>query len=176
MNKRLLAPAFLFFFVFPLILLSQEDSKEKKIWEDERVSIVVDRVEVVDSWPERLKKKDVIPGRKTVYNPPRKGYNYVFVHYTKVEKIDLNIKLTDCILTRTQLIDDRGGAHQMDQDNSNIPIETTYPRKIVGYMICEIPKDATPVRLKYIYQYKDEPSESQERKFGQLDIDLTLIL
>ncbi len=175
MNKKLLVSAFLFLFVFSLILLSQEESTEKKIWEDERVSIIVDQVEVVDSFPERLKKKDVFPGIKTVYNPPTKGNYYVFIHYTKVEKIDLNIDVTKQILTRTKLIDDRGGSHQMGQDNSQVPIKKTYPCKLEGYMIFEMPKDASPAHLKYLYQYKDEPSESQDRKYGQLDIDLTHI-
>ena len=39
-----------------------------------------------------------------------------------------------------------------------------------------MPKDvAIPVQLNYIYQYRDEPPEPQDIKFGQIDIDLTLI-
>jgi len=42
-----------------------------------------------------------------------------------------------------------------------------------GYMIFEMPKEATPVQLKYVYQYREEPPKPLEIKFGQIDIDLS---
>jgi hypothetical protein len=58
--------------------------------EDDRISIVVDSVERANSFPERLKQPD-FPGQKTVYKPPSKGNDFVFIHITIVEKRDLKI-------------------------------------------------------------------------------------
>ncbi len=170
MNKRLLVSAFLFFFVFSLILLSQEDSTEKKIWEDERVSIIVDKVERTDSYPEMFKQPSSY-GQTTTYRPPWEGNDYVIINIIIVEKRDLKVISSEIRLTKSQLVDDRGKTHRTTQQLFNI---TKRERKPV-FMFFEMPKDATPVQLKYYYQYREEPPESQEIKIGQLDIDLTHI-
>jgi hypothetical protein len=40
------------------------------------------------------------------------------------------------------------------------------------YLLFEMPKDASPVQLKYHYDYREEPPKSQEIIIGQIDINL----
>jgi len=173
MNKKLVIPAFLFFFVFSLMLLSQEESKEKKKWEDERISITVDKVERADSFPERLKSD--IPGYTPTYIQPKKGYDLVFIHMTIVEKRDLKIKPSELRIIKPNsphLIDDQGKTHWVQEYQLNI----TIPEKKTGYLIFVILKEAAiPSQFKYIYQYREEPPKPQEIKFGQIEIDLSFI-
>lgn len=174
MNKKLLVSVFLFFFVFSFMLLSQEEPKEERKGEDERISITVDKVERVDSFPERMKSK--IPG----YTPsiesirPKKGCDLVFIHIRIVEKRDLGIKFEDLEMQRPNsphLIDDQGMIHW----GRTYQFFTTSRPKITGYLIYDIPKEVTTlVHLKYVYQYREEPPKPQEIKFGQVDVDLTL--
>ncbi|UCC39311.1 MAG: hypothetical protein JSV96_16175 [Candidatus Aminicenantes bacterium] len=168
MNKKLLISAFFFFFVFSLNLLPQEESKEKKIWEDERISITVDKVERADSFPERLRNS------YTTYHQPEKGHDFVLIHISLDEKKDLRIKASELRNLRPKsphLIDDRDKTHWMSFAQYNITIRA----KKTGYLVFEMPKEATPVKLKYIYQYREEPPKSKKIKYGQIDIDLSHI-
>jgi len=168
MNKKLLISAILFFFVFSLILLSQEESKEKKIWEDERISITVHRVARADSFPERLRSP------YATYPSPEIGHDFVLIHMTVVEKKDLKIDFREKRIRRpnsSHLIDDRDKTHWVSFIHFNLVI----PEKETRYLVFEMPKEATPVQLKYIYQYREEPLKPQEIKFGQIDIDLSHI-
>ena len=139
--------------------------------EDERIAVVVDSVERTDSYPERLKQPD-IPGQKTVYKPPSKGNDFVFIHITIVEKKDLKIEVREARITKTHLIDDRGEAYFTVQQQSSIPIDKTYPLKKTGSLMFDFPKDATPVKLKYLYQYREEPPNPQEIIIGEIDVGL----
>jgi len=108
MNKKLLVSVFLFFFVFSLTLFSQEESKEKKIWEDERISITVDKVERVDSFPDKYKLPNA------TYLPPNEGCDFVFIHVTIVEKRDLKTASSELKTNKPNcphLINDRGETH-----------------------------------------------------------------
>ncbi len=139
--------------------------------EDDRISIVVDSVERANSFPERLKQPD-FPGQKTVYKPPPKGNDFVFIHITIVEKRDLKIEVREARITKTHLIDDRGETHFAHQQQSDIPIDDTYPLKKMGYLMFDMPKDATPVQMKYLYQYREAPPNPQEIIIGEIDINL----
>ncbi len=157
------------FVVLFFINLDKSFSQEF-VGEDERIIITVDSLERIDSFPESLKQPD-LPGQKTVYTPPREGNDFVFIHITVVEKIDLKVKTREYRLTKSQLVDDRGETHRTTQQTFNI----TKREKKPVFMFFEMPKDATPVQLKYYYQYREESPESQKIKIGQLDIDLTHI-
>jgi len=168
MYKKLLISAFLFFFVFSLVLLPLEKSKEKKIWEDERINITVDKVERADSFPERLRQPNA------TYQPPEKGHDFVLIHISVDEKKDLRIEPSEVRIRKPNcphLIDDRDSTHWVSFTHFNI----TIPGKKIGYLVFEMPKEATPVQLKYIYQYREEPPKPQEIKYGQIDINLSHI-
>ena len=138
--------------------------------EDERISIFVDSLERTDSYPERLKQPD-FPGQKTVYKPPGKGNDFVFIHITIVEKRDLKIEVREARITKTYLIDDRGETHFAVQQQSSIPIDKTYPLKKTGCLMFDMPKDAIPVNMKYLYQYREEPPNTQDIIIGEIDIN-----
>lgn len=138
--------------------------------EDERISIIVDSLERTDSYPERLKQPD-FPGQKTIYKPPSKGNDFVFIHITIVEKRDLKIEVREARITKTHLIDDRGGTHFAVQQQSSIPIDKTYPLKKMGSLMFDMPRDATPVKMKYLYQYREDIPDSQDIKIGEIVID-----
>jgi len=127
-------------------------------------------VERTDSYPEMFKQPSTY-GQTTTYRPPREGKDYVVVNIIIVEKRDLKVMATELRLTKSQLVDDKGETHRTTQQTFNI---TKREKKPVS-MFFEMPKDATPVQLKYYYQYREESPESQKIKIGQLDIDLTHI-
>jgi len=158
------------FVVLFFINLDKSFSQEF-VGEDERIIITVDSLERIGSYPERLKQPD-FPGQKTVYNPPSKGNEFVFFHITIIEKRDLKIEVTEARITKTHLIDDRGETHLAGQQQTSIAINPTYPFKKNGYILFEMPKDATPVQMKYLYQYREEPPNPQEIIIGEIDIDL----
>ena len=139
--------------------------------EDERISIIVDSLERTDSYPERLKQPD-FPGQKTIYKPPSKGNDFVFIHITIVEKRDLKIEDREARITKTLLIDDKGETYLLGQGNFSIPFDKTYPLKKMGSLMFDMPKDATPVKMKYLYQYREETPNSQDIIIGEIDIDL----
>jgi hypothetical protein len=158
------------FVVLFFINLDKSFSQEF-VGEDERIIITVDSLERIDSFPESLKQPD-LPGQKTVYTPPREGNDFVFIHITVVEKIDLKVKTREYRLTKSQLVDDRGETHLAGQQQTSIAINPTYPFKKNGYILFEIPKDAIPVQMKYLYQFREEPPKPQEIIIGEMDINL----
>jgi hypothetical protein len=167
MYKKLVIPVFLFFFIFSLTLLSLGESKQSKKWEDERISITVDKVERADSFPERLRSPNA------TYHAPQRGHDFVLIHVTVVEKKDLRIEPLEVRLNKPNsphLIDDRSEIHWTNFTQFNI----TFPEKKTGYLVFVMPKDTTPVQLKYVYQYRDEPPKPQDILHGQIDIDLSV--
>jgi len=165
MNKKLFILAPIFLLGSSLTLLCQEKPKEKKKWEDERISIIVDKVERADSFPEELRD----PG--FTYHPPEKGKDFVLIHLTIVEKRDLRIKPQEERLFKPNsphLIDDRSETHWASFAQFNL----TFRPKKSGYLAFIIPKDATPVQLKYVYEYRDELPKPQDILHGRIDIDL----
>lgn len=151
------------FAVLFFISIDKANSQETTI-EDERIIFTVDSLERNDSFPEKLK----IPGQTNTYRLPYKGKDFVFIYIIFVEKRDLKIKLTELRLTKSRVIDNSGKTH--------MAIEQTFfkksSQKKEGWMIFEMPKDVTPVQLKYFYQYRDETPKKNEIKIGQIDIDL----
>ena len=141
------------------------------VGEDERIIITVDSMERFDSFPEKYKGAP-IPGYTTTYKPPLQGNDFVFIHITLVEKMDLKVAPSEKRMTTILLIDDKGNTHRASEEKLNI----TVPEKSPGYVLFQMPKDATPVQFKYQYQYREGPPEPQEIKIGQIDaIDIVNI-
>ena len=156
---------------FAVIFFINLDStySQELVGEDERIIITVDSIERSDSFPEKYKDPPMA-GYTATYNPPRQGNDYVFVHITLVEKRDLKVAPSEKRMTTILLIDDRGKTHRASEQKLNI----TVPEKKPGYMIFQMPKDATPIQFKYQYQYREEGLE--EIKIGQIaDIDIVNI-
>lgn len=151
------------FAVLFFIIIDNAYSQEITV-EDERIIFTVDSLERTDSFPEKLK----ISGQTNTYRLPYKGKDFVFIYIIVVEKRDLNIEMTELRLTESHVIDNSHKTH--------MAIEQTFyeisSRKKGGWMIFEMPKDVTPVQLKYFYQYRDATPKKKEIKIGQIDIDL----
>lgn len=167
MSKKLLISVFLIFFVFSLMLFSQEESKEKKIWEDERISITVDKVERFDSFPDKYKTPNA------TYRPPDKGCDFVFIHISIDEKKDLNMNQMDLRLGRPNspyVIDGQGGAHW-----ASIAQYSGGGSKLFGgggYLFFHMRKESTPVQLEFVYPYREEPPKPKKTQYGCVSIKL----
>ena len=175
MNKKLLVSVFLCFFVFLFVLLSQEESKEKKIWEDERIGITLDKLE----WGYSSESKDVLPNYKL-----KEGFN-LFSSYLTIEKIkDMNLLIN---LPRTSykqsqslhLVDEQGLAHNVINFKFEITTdslaEAMNPKLREGMKGCiffEVPKGTSPAQLKFIYPYTGELPKPKRTKYGCVTIDL----
>ena len=132
MNKKLLVSVFLIFFAFSFMLLSQEESEEKMKWEDERISITVDKIERVDSFPERMKSKSQDYTPLIESTRPIKGCDLVFIHITIVEKRDLRVQAMDLRMQRPKsphLVDDQG------KEALNFQISVTIYGILAGFLI-----------------------------------------
>jgi hypothetical protein len=172
MNKKQFILAPIFVLVASSVLISQEKPKGTKIWEDERISITVDKVERADSFPERLRD----PNYK--YYPPEKGNDFVLIHIRVVEKKDLKVDPMELFYAPPNcphMIDDKGKTHWANSAKYSLPIGMSTLFGEGGYIVFQMPKEATPVQLKFVYPYREEPPESKEKKYGQLDIDLSHI-
>jgi len=167
MNKKLLVSLFLFFFVFPLTLFSQEESKEKKRWEDERISITVDKVERSDSFPDKYKRP------YATYRPPNEGCDFVFVHISIVEKKDLKMSQLNLRIFKPNsphLIDDRGKTHWVNMAEYSYESSSLFGGG--GLLFFEMPKVATPVQLEFVYPYSGEPPKPKKTQYGSVSITL----
>jgi hypothetical protein len=156
-----------------LVFTGLEKSYSQKLTgEDDRIIITVDSIERTESFPERLKEIDFSTGKPAQYRPPSEGNDFVVFSITEVKKRDLKINPMEIVINNTYVIDDKSETHKISQLNFQIPINITYPSKTSGSLFLEMPKNATPVQLKYSYQYREDPPESQEIKIGQIDITL----
>ena len=152
MGKKPFVLAFSFLFVASLTLLSQEQSKGKKIGKDERIAITVEKVERADSFPEKFRNPSF------EYAPPEKGNDYVLIHISVVEKRDLKVASRELRLARPNsphLIDDQGSTHWASSAEYNLTGMSTLFGK-GGYMVFQMPKDATPVQLRFVYPYRED--------------------
>ncbi len=75
MNKKIIVSVFLCLFILFSMLLSQEELKEKKVWEDEQIGITLDKFEKADSYPSEFKS----PGYR--YPPPKKKVMILLLPY-----------------------------------------------------------------------------------------------
>lgn len=105
MIKKLLISVLLCFFVFLSILLSQQESEEKNIWEDEQISISFKKIERFDSLPAEFQLEGY-PAE------PKKGYDFVVIYITTT-----NIK--DIIVSSPEIYDllpsRRYSAHELSR-------------------------------------------------------------
>jgi hypothetical protein len=170
MGKKPFVLAFSFLFVASLTLLSQERSKEKKIGKDERLAITVDKVERADLFPEKFRNPNFEDA------PPEKGNDYVLIHISVVEKRDLKVALGEHRLARPDsphLIDDQGNTHWASFAQYNILVGMSSLFGKGGCMVFQMPKNATPVQLRFVYPYREDAEKPKEIKYGQIDIDLS---
>ena len=142
------------FFINPDSTYSQEP-----VGEDERIIIAVDTVERYNSFPKSLKQPPR-PGYKTRYKSPKRGNDYVVIYFP------ILAELKEFKYTKAQLIDDKDEIHNALQHtlhsrtNATGTIEST-PH---GEIFFEMPKDVTPVHMKYYYKNEDESEGLQEIK------------
>jgi hypothetical protein len=158
-------------FILLVFINFDKSYSQKPIGEDDRIIITVDSIERFKSYPENLKQKDT-PFATYKYPSPSEGCDFVLIRITEVKKRDLNVDFKEWRISNTNVIDDKGGIHKVFQKNLGISIKFTIPDKNSGSLLLEMPKDAKPVQLKYSYEYREEPPESQEIKIGLIDIKL----
>ena len=155
------------FFINPDSSYSQEFTEE-----DELISMTVNKVERTDSFPERLRQPNA------TYKSPRQGNDFVFIHIHVDEKKDLKVDVMDLSSRQPNsphLIDDQGKIHWPVLYEYHIPPGTMALYGNDGFWLFEMPKEATPVQLKFVYPYRGESPKPKELKYGKIDIDLSHI-
>ena len=132
---------------------------QELVGEDERIIIAVDNVERYNSFPKSLKQAPR-PGYRTRYKSPKRGNDYVVIYFTVVAE------LKEFKYSKAQLIDDRDTIHKVLQHTlrSNTNATDTIVSTPHGEIFFEMPKDATPVHMKYYYKNEDESEGLQEIK------------
>ena len=166
MRVKPLVLALSFLAVFPSALVSQEKPRAKPTGADERIGITVDKVERAAEFPKHLRETGL------TYLPPALGYDYVIVHVSIVGKKDLNVALTESWGSKPNsphLVDDLGEKYWSQIAQYNVT-RGFHPLGEGGYIVFQVPKQTTPVELKFIYPYRDETDPSKSIRYGQVDL------
>ena len=176
MNKKIIVSVFLCLFVLFSMLLSQEESKEKKVWEDERIGITLDKFEKTDSYPSEFKS----PGYR--YPPPKKGYDFIVIHITVAIIKDVHLGMPQpSSPTKPNLVDAQGKIYKLAnlqykgiEYREGLKSDYEIIQGAKGIFLFEFSKKAKPALFKFAYPYW-ESWEEKVIKYGQIDIDLSHI-
>lgn len=162
-----------FLMASPLTLLSQEEAQNMATAEDDRVGVTVEKVERADSFPERLRREDAR------YLPPKGGNDFALIHVRVVHKRDLDTNMMDNLYTGPAcpvVTDDQGKTYRADYGQFvGLPPLGSAARTLEGYIVFTLPKQATPVQLRYVYAYRETGDRSRKIRYGQIDIDLSRV-
>lgn len=132
--------------------------------EDERITVSVDSLERADTFPDKLKN----PNQNNTYRLPKKGKDFVFIYITVNEKVDLKVSWMQFRLTKSNVIDKNGKQYfAINQVMKNVGKPNRH-----GFIIFELPKNIIPIKLNYVYQYRDEKPKRKKIKLGQIDLNL----
>lgn len=153
---------------------SAQSLSTDELWRDKRISIKIDNIERNDSYPKAFR----MPGCK--YKPPKKGYDYLTIHFTVVRIENVYFGMPDPSASNNPiLIDSEGRKYNL----ANMQYKgVKYPDGFTGkkYEIVEgakgifmfvFPKEGRLKTLKFFYPYW-KSWESRVVKYGLIDIQL----
>lgn len=152
-------------------------SKEKKPWQDERITLTLDKLKRTDSYPSEFKT----PGYR--YPPPKEGFGFIVVFFTVTHIKDMHLGMPEpSAPTKPTLVDAHGNLYEL----ANVKYTGVEYKKgltgsdyeIVqgakGIFLFKFPQNAEPKIFQFVYPYW-ESWEEKIIKYGQINIDLSLI-
>lgn len=141
--------------------------KEGKLWEDDRIGIILDKVEKTDIYP-----KSLVPFGRRYPSPSRRNI-YLVIHFTVARVEGVHLGMAESIL-----VDAKGNEHKMDnlqysrvKMRGGLKGDYEINQGAAGIMVFELPVDVKPVTLKFIYTFW-ESWEEKVIKYGKIDINL----
>jgi len=154
-------------FVFRKKLASVE---QEKSWEDEKIKITLDKMEIADDYPADI-RKIVHPDKKLP--KPKSGYKYAFCLITmnKIKNVHL-VNLEDSIL----ISEERNNYKSIMSVTTGI----NFMKYSLRYVVTEgakivyvflIPQHAKPDKLSFVYYFKNQLKDSSIEK-GKIEIQL----
>lgn len=164
-----------------MISLSAEEqqssliSKEKNLWEDERIAITLDKLERTDSYPSEFKT----PGYR--YPLPKESYDFIVICFTVTHIKDIHLGMPErSAKTKPTLIDAHGNVYELDNVQfTGIEYKdglTGSDYEIIqgakGIFLFKTPKNEEPKIFKFVYTYW-ESWEKKVIKYGQIDIKIS---
>jgi hypothetical protein len=154
-------------FVFRKKLASVE---QEKSWEDEKIKITLDKMEIADDYPADI-RKIVHPDKKLP--KPKSGYKYAFCLITvnKIKNVHV-VNLEDSILI----------SEEPNNYKSIMSVTTgiNFIKYSLRYVVTEgakivyvflIPQHAKPDKLSFVYYFKNQLKDSSIEK-GKIEIQL----
>jgi hypothetical protein len=173
MNKKRFVLALVFLLISPLMLLSQEQSKEKKIWEDKRIGISLDKLARVDSYPSEFSSS----GHK--YPSPKEDYDFVVIHVTITRIKDVHLGMPEPSSTTKPILNDAQGKIYELANLQYTGVEFREGLKgdyeiiqgAKGIFLFEFPKNEDPIIFRFAYPYWESWDE-KIINYGQIDIKL----
>lgn len=150
-------------------------SKEKKLWEDERIAITLDKIERTDSYPSEFK----MPGYR--YPPPKEGYDFIVLCVTVTQIKDIHLGMPErSAQTKPTLVDTHGNVYELanvkytgveyKEGLTGSDYEIIQGAK--GIFLFKTPKNEEPKIFKFVYSYW-ESWEEKVIKYGQIDIKIS---
>ena len=182
MNKKLLVSVLLCFFIFSLVLLCQEESKDKKIWGDDQIGITLDKLQKANVLsPEVIEMFRFQPGDVPT---PSEGYDFVsmFITISRIENVHV-VSLGGRGEESAILSDTKGNKYDMSfwnvkgieyLDPSSFSSPSEFIEGAIALLVFEIPKKEKPAKLTFLYYFK-KTWEEESKKTGQIDINLSHI-
>jgi len=169
---------------------------EKKVWteapemklsaEDERVLITVNSIVRSATQPQDLVTA-LKAGNSSLSTRPAKNADYVLVYFSRTVKEALNLTSNKQYLANVSLSDQLGKNYAIILERGNNYIRTPgggqilwnpavpQPEGVIinySYMMFFMPVGSTPIRLNYLYNYKNDKND-RKANTGTLTIDLT---
>ncbi len=163
-------------FVFRKKLASVE---KEKSWEDEKIKITLDKIEIADDYPADIRKIVLRSDKKLP--KPKRGYKYAFFLITMNEVKNVHVvslggrSQKDSILSCTA-----GNSYKLsmwtargirfsDPTNISSPSELVEGAKIL--LVFTIPKEEKPDKLSFVYYFKNQLKDGAMKK-GKIEIQL----
>lgn len=139
--------------------------KERKLWQDDRIGIILNKVEKTDIYPQAL-----VPFGRTSPSPSQRNI-YLVIHFTIAHVEGVHLGMAESIL-----VDAKANEHKMNnlqysrvKMKGGLKGDYEITQGATGIMVFELPVGVKLVTLKFIYTFW-ESWEHKVIKHGQIDI------
>lgn len=159
-----------------MFIFSLESAAQQNVYENGRLGVILDKVERTDAYPSEWRT----PGYR--YLPPKDGHDYIVVHFTfeKIRNVHV-VSLGGKEDEKSFLFNIQGRKYKLSTWNTKgwkylYPDKLTSPAELIkgatGILIFEIPKNAQPAELSFIYYFK-ETWDDTDKQGAKIDIVIT---